>query len=35
MTLIRPTDKALVLYMSLVAAVKDAKTAKKMMANAS
>ncbi len=35
MTLIRPTDKARLLYASLMAAVKDAKTTKKLMAMAS
>jgi len=35
MTLISPTDKARLLYASLITAVKDAKTTKKLMANAS
>jgi hypothetical protein len=35
MTLIKPTDKARLLYVSLIAAVKDAKATKKLMADAS
>jgi hypothetical protein len=35
MTLIRPTDKARLLYASLIVAVKDAKTSKKLTADVS